>query len=63
MRQRHNERWNILFCDGHVENLRTRELFSFRDDAMRQRWNKDHQAHREFKPSYEPFPEDDPSRQ
>ena len=61
LRQRHGGRWNILSCDGHVETLRTRELFGHRNPEVRRRWNNDDQPHPEFPPSYEPFPEDDPN--
>jgi prepilin-type N-terminal cleavage/methylation domain-containing protein/prepilin-type processing-associated H-X9-DG protein len=47
MKQRHNARWNIGFCDGHVETLRVPQLFKFQDDAIAKRWNIDHQPHNE----------------
>ncbi|HWW02407.1 MAG TPA: prepilin-type N-terminal cleavage/methylation domain-containing protein [Candidatus Acidoferrum sp.] len=43
--QRHNGRWNVGFCDGHIENLRTRDLFDFTKSTVAQRWNSDNQAH------------------
>ena len=45
MKQRHNGRWNIGFCDGHVETLRPPQLFKFQDETIARRWNKDHQPH------------------
>ena len=45
MRQRHGGRWNIGFCDGHVENLRTSDLFDLSKSVVAMRWNNDHQAH------------------
>ena len=45
MRQRHGGRWNVVFCDGHVENLRAIDLFNVRSVGIAQRWNIDHQAH------------------
>jgi prepilin-type N-terminal cleavage/methylation domain-containing protein/prepilin-type processing-associated H-X9-DG protein len=44
-RQRHDGRWNVGFCDGHVENLRTSDLFSLSNSAVAMRWNVDHQPH------------------
>jgi prepilin-type N-terminal cleavage/methylation domain-containing protein/prepilin-type processing-associated H-X9-DG protein len=44
-RQRHADRWNALFCDGHVEGLSTRALLDPRSDAVLRRWNRDHQPH------------------
>jgi prepilin-type N-terminal cleavage/methylation domain-containing protein/prepilin-type processing-associated H-X9-DG protein len=47
MKQRHNARWNIGFCDAHVETLRVSQLFKFQDDTIAKRWNIDHQPHNE----------------
>jgi prepilin-type N-terminal cleavage/methylation domain-containing protein/prepilin-type processing-associated H-X9-DG protein len=44
-RERHGGRWNVGFCDGHVENLRSEELFDLRNPLVAQRWNIDHQPH------------------
>ncbi len=49
MRERHNNRWNIAFCDGHIENLKTRQLYG-PTDMQRRRWNNDHLPHRELLP-------------
>lgn len=46
--KRHHERFNILFADGHVENLRMDELFSTESDAALARWNIDNLPHREL---------------
>lgn len=43
----HGRRMNLVFCDGHVENRRIREVF-IRSDAARRRWNNDHQPHFEY---------------
>jgi len=43
---RHQNRGNIVFCDGHVEALTFKRLFLDRDDASLCRWNKDHEPHR-----------------
>jgi prepilin-type processing-associated H-X9-DG protein/prepilin-type N-terminal cleavage/methylation domain-containing protein len=47
MRQRHGGRWNVSFCDGHVESLRGNNLFDIRNPNIAQRWNSDHQPHPE----------------
>lgn len=47
VRRRHNGRWNVLFCEGHVENLRLKDLFDARRNEVLQRWNRDHLPHRE----------------
>ena len=44
-RQRHAGRWNVGFCDGHVENMRMMGLFNVGDSAVAIRWNNDHQPH------------------
>ncbi len=41
-RQRHREKFNIVFSDGHTELLKRRKLFS-EDDASMRRWNRDHE--------------------
>ncbi len=45
VKQRHGGRWNVGFCDTHVENLPTTRLFYALDSAVAQRWNRDHQPH------------------
>jgi len=45
MAQRHGGRWNVGFCDGHVENLRGKDLFDFSNPNVARRWDSDHQAH------------------
>ena len=45
-RARHNTKFNVLFCDGHVEAFRPSKLFG-QDDAAMRRFNTDHKAHRE----------------
>ncbi len=42
---RHGPGWNVVFCDGHVENLRSNRLFNVSDSAVARRWNIDHQPH------------------
>jgi prepilin-type N-terminal cleavage/methylation domain-containing protein/prepilin-type processing-associated H-X9-DG protein len=46
-RQRHGDRWNVSFCDGHVENLLPGNLFGVTNPLVAQRWNVDHQPHLE----------------
>jgi prepilin-type N-terminal cleavage/methylation domain-containing protein/prepilin-type processing-associated H-X9-DG protein len=42
--QRHKGKYNVVFCDTHIENLRTNELFA--DSPMvRKRWNHDNEPH------------------
>ena len=43
--QRHKGRWNVVFCDAHVENLRTRDIFDFSNPNVARRWNSDDQPH------------------
>ncbi len=45
--KRHAQRFNVAFCDGHVENLRAAQLFDVRQDAVLQRWNRDNLPHRD----------------
>jgi len=40
--RRHNNRFNTLFCDGHVEALKTDGLFNPLKPDVRQRWHFDH---------------------
>jgi prepilin-type processing-associated H-X9-DG protein len=44
-RVRHNARWNMGFCDGHVENLTPNDLFDLSKDNVARRWNIDHEPH------------------
>jgi prepilin-type processing-associated H-X9-DG protein len=48
IRRRHNQRWNIVFCDGHVENLRNLQLWDYRSDTVLMRWYRDHRPHRDL---------------
>jgi len=47
MKQRHAGRWNMGFCDGHIESLRPSSLFNTNNLDQRRRWNNDHQPHAE----------------
>jgi prepilin-type N-terminal cleavage/methylation domain-containing protein/prepilin-type processing-associated H-X9-DG protein len=45
-RQRHGDRWNAVFCDGHVEGALTANAFlDPRSDWVLRRWYRDHQPH------------------
>lgn len=48
--RRHGGRWNMIFCDGHVENGKTADWFDLRKAAIRKRWNKDNLPHPELMP-------------
>lgn len=48
--RRHRVPWNVVFCDGHVEALKTREMTSNEDHSLR-RWNNDNLPHRDLFPS------------
>lgn len=43
-RRRHNGRYNLAFCDGHVESIKDEHLFRESDTALK-RWNNDNQPH------------------
>jgi prepilin-type N-terminal cleavage/methylation domain-containing protein/prepilin-type processing-associated H-X9-DG protein len=45
--QRHRNRYNISFCDGHIESVRNKALFQQKEDALK-RWNNDNASHAEF---------------
>jgi prepilin-type N-terminal cleavage/methylation domain-containing protein/prepilin-type processing-associated H-X9-DG protein len=45
--KRHKGRYNIVFCDGHVESIRRQQLFENVDSALR-RWNNDNEPHAEL---------------
>ena len=42
VQQRHGGRWSVGFCDGHVENMRTTDLFNRTNYTVMRRWNNDH---------------------
>jgi prepilin-type processing-associated H-X9-DG protein/prepilin-type N-terminal cleavage/methylation domain-containing protein len=44
-KQRHGDRWNMLFCDGHVEGQGTRGVLNPGSDVVWRRWNRDHLPH------------------
>jgi prepilin-type processing-associated H-X9-DG protein len=44
---RHQDKANVVFCDGHVESPMLKFLFEDTSDEALSRWNRDHQPHRE----------------
>ena len=44
---RHQNKANVVFCDGHVESPTLQFLFADTSDAALSRWNRDYQPHRE----------------
>ena len=51
--RRHNGKFNVVFCDGHTESLKTNQLFGLKDDVMRL-WNRDHEPHLEAWAKFRP---------
>jgi prepilin-type N-terminal cleavage/methylation domain-containing protein/prepilin-type processing-associated H-X9-DG protein len=45
MNQRHNGRWVMSFCDGHVQNMSPADIFDISNSVAMSRWNADHQPH------------------
>ncbi len=45
VQRRHGGRWNVLFCDGHVEHLTTPDFLDIRKASVRMRWNNDNLPH------------------
>jgi prepilin-type processing-associated H-X9-DG protein len=43
--RRQGGRLNVLFCDGHVEGPRLKEMFVDRSAEALRRWNADHLPH------------------
>jgi prepilin-type processing-associated H-X9-DG protein len=48
--KRHGSKANMVFCDGHVEGLKFTSLYMNQDQQL-QRWNNDHQPHRDLVPA------------
>ena len=55
IKRRHGGRWQILFCDEHVERMRTTHLFDIRQDEVRKRWNRDNAPHPEIHLAIDPL--------
>lgn len=49
--KRHSGRYNIVFCDGHVEGIHRNNLFKAEDHALR-RWNNDNEPHEDLMKKY-----------
>ncbi len=47
---RHNRRTTIMFCDGHADNPRRKEVINPANDLWRSRWNNDNDPHRTKQP-------------
>jgi prepilin-type N-terminal cleavage/methylation domain-containing protein/prepilin-type processing-associated H-X9-DG protein len=45
--RRHRGRFNLTFCDGHVEAIAEKRLFT-KEEATLRRWNNDHEPHPEL---------------
>ena len=45
---RHQGKANVVFCDGHVESPTLAQLLKDDGDAALERWNRDHQPHRDL---------------
>jgi prepilin-type processing-associated H-X9-DG protein len=46
--KRHNGNCVIMFCDGHAEAARRRDVIDPKNDKWRRRWNNDNLPHPEF---------------
>jgi prepilin-type N-terminal cleavage/methylation domain-containing protein/prepilin-type processing-associated H-X9-DG protein len=42
---RHGGKWNVVFCDGHVEAPKLEKVFFDESSAARRRWNRDNESH------------------
>lgn len=47
MLRRHGNRWNMLFCDGHVQSARPQKFFNHKSDDVLSLWNRDNRPHRQ----------------
>jgi prepilin-type processing-associated H-X9-DG protein/prepilin-type N-terminal cleavage/methylation domain-containing protein len=45
---RHQDKGNVVFCDGHAESPTLQSLFADTSDAALGRWNRDHLPHKEL---------------
>ena len=44
MRNRHAGRWNVVFCDGHVQSLTAPGLWDVRKPLVDRHWHRDHRS-------------------
>ena len=54
---RHSRRTNLMFCDGHAESAKRKDVASPGNDAWRRRWNNDNQPHPEYPWTIDPVQE------
>ena len=47
MLRRHGGRWNMVFCDGHIQHGSVRAFFDWSGDEVLKLWSRDNQAHRQ----------------
>jgi prepilin-type N-terminal cleavage/methylation domain-containing protein/prepilin-type processing-associated H-X9-DG protein len=47
MLKRHDGKWNMVFCDGHVEHGTAISFFNWTNDVAARRWSRDNQVHRQ----------------
>ena len=45
---RHNRRTNLMFCDGHADSAKRKDVIDPNNGAWRQRWNNDNESHTEI---------------
>ena len=43
--ERHSGKWNLTFCDGHVEGQLLRRVFFEESSEARRQWNRDNEPH------------------
>lgn len=46
--RRHSGKWNLEFCDGHIENRRAQAFLDTHQAQQRRRWNRDNEPHLEI---------------
>ena len=44
-RPSHIDKWNLVFCDGHIESVARQALFDTNSYSARRRWNYDNEPH------------------
>lgn len=47
IKRRHGGKWNVLFCDQHIESQTTSGLWDVRKREVARRWNRDNLPHNE----------------
>jgi prepilin-type processing-associated H-X9-DG protein len=46
--KRHNDKWNLVFCDGHVQTFKAKDIFNQKENSVRKLWNRDNEPHPEY---------------